>query len=239
MLNVAVCDDDKSFLDRLTGKISAYLKEKEISFQITSFCPGSALLEQAETTMFDIAFLDISMDAVDGIETAHRLRKMNKKICIIFVTNLLDYALEGYKVGALRYLVKDSLDNSFEECMEAVLKRFHIETEEICLEFLEKKTYLNVEEICLVESKGHKLIFLSAHDQSVLGTMNKKLTEMEGLLGEYGFLRVHQSYLVNMRYIVKISSYCLQLQQKIVLRVPKSRYRYVKREYAMYQGDSL
>lgn len=121
---------------------------------------------------------------------------------------------------------------------DAVLQRFHLETEKILLEFLEKKMYLNAEEICLVESKGHKLIFLSAYDQSVLGTMYNKLTDMEGLLGKYGFLRAHQSYLVNMRYIVKISSYCLQLRQNITLRVPRNRYQYVKREYAMYLGNN-
>jgi len=135
--------------------------------------------------------------------------------------------------------VKDSLDSSFEECMEAVLRRFHISTEEICLEFIENRAYLNAEDICLVESRGHKLVFLSAHDQSVIGTMNRKLTDMEGLLNRHGFLRIHQSYLVNMGYIVKISGYCLELQQGITLNVPKNRYPYVKREYALYRGDNL
>ena len=69
--------------------------------------------------------------------------------------------------------------------------------------------------------------------------MAGKLSEMEGLLSEHGFLRIHQSYLVNMRYIVKISGYRLELKQHIVLPVPKNRYQYVKREYALYSGDNL
>ena len=239
MLNIIVCDDDSCFLNRLVEKITAYFRQKEIPFQIASYCSGEALLCKNEENRFDIAFLDISMETVDGIETAHRLRKINKNICIVFVTGYMDYVLEGYKVGALRYLVKDSLDSSFEECMEAVLRRFHISTEEICLEFIENRAYLNAEDICLVESRGHKLVFLSAHDQSVIGTMNRKLTDMEGLLNRHGFLRIHQSYLVNMGYIVKISGYCLELQQGITLNVPKNRYPYVKREYALYRGDNL
>lgn len=239
MLNIVVCDDEKNFLDRLVKKIAVYLEEKDISFQMDFFCSGEELFQNSEKEGVDIAFLDISMDKLNGIETACRLRKINKKICIIFVTGYMDYVLEGYKAGALRYLVKDSLESSFDECMEAVLQKFHIDTEEICLEFIEGKTYLKVEEICLVESRGHKIIFLSADGQSVAGTMNRKLSDMENVLREYGFLRVHQSYLVNMRYIVKISSYRLELQQKITLHVPKNRYQYVKREYAVYQGDSL
>lgn len=239
MLHIAVCDDELYFLDRLVEKITAYLEEKSLAFQIDSFSSGEELFRDYEKTWYDIAFLDISMDKVDGLETARRLRAVNKKICIVLVTGYMEYVLEGYKVGVLRYLVKDSLECCFGECMEAMLQKFHIDTEEICLEFTEKKAYLNLSEICLVESRGHKLIFLSAHDQSVMGTMNRKLTEIEHLMGGRGFLRVHQSFLVNMRYNVKISGYYLELEQEITLHVPKNRYQYVKREYALYQGESL
>ena len=73
----------------------------------------------------------------------------------------------------------------------------------------------------------------------VIGTMNRKLTDVEGLLGGHGFLRVHQSYMVNMKYIVNIASYRLELEPDIILHVPRNRYPYVKREYAIYKGDSL
>lgn len=238
MLNVAVCDDEEYFLHKLSEKITMYLNEKEIPFHISSFRSGEALVQAGEK-QYDIAFLDISMNEVDGIQTARHLRKINKKICIIFVTGFMDYVLEGYKVGAFRYLVKDSLESSFEECMEAVLQRFHIDTEEIRLPFIKGEQYLHADEICLVESCGHKILFVSALDKRVLGTMYAKLTEMEKLLSEYGFLRIHQSYLVNMKYVVKISGYLLELKQGIVLNVPKNRYQYVKREYAFYMGDSL
>ena len=155
------------------------------------------------------------------------------------MTGYMDYVLEGYKVGAFRYLVKDSLEISFEECMEAVLKKFHIDTDEICLEFTDRKRYLKADEICLVESRGHKLLFLAVDGKHVIGTMNRKLTDVEGLLGGHGFLRVHQSYMVNMKYIVNIASYRLELEPDIILHVPRNRYPYVKREYAIYKGDSL
>ena len=239
MLNILICDDEKPFLDRLANKITVYLENREIPFQMAAFCSGEELLKHNEDRLFDIAFLDISMNAVSGMDAAEYLRDRNRKICIVFVTGYMDYVLEGYKVGAFRYLVKDSLEISFEECMEAVLKKFHIDTDEICLEFTDETRYLKADEICLVESRGHKLLFLAASDQRVIGTMNRKLSEMESLLGRYGFLRVHQSYMVNMRYIVNIVSYRLEMQQKITLRIPKNRYQYVKREYAFYKGDRL
>lgn len=239
MLNILICDDEKPFLDKLANKITVYLETREIPFQMAAFCSGEELLKHREEEPFDIAFLDISMNAVSGMEAAEYLRDRNQRICIVFVTGYMEYVLEGYKVGALRYLVKDSLEASFEECMKALLKKFHIDTDEICLEFTNEKRYLKADEICLVESRGHKLLFLSAGDKHIIGTMNRKLTEVEDLLGGYGFLRVHQSYMVNMKYIVSIASYRLELEPDITLRVPKNRYPYVKREYAIYKGDSL
>lgn len=239
MLNILICDDEKPFLDKLINKISIYLNARTIPFQAAVFGSGEELLKLGEDERFDIAFLDISMHKVSGMEAAWHLRTINQRICIVFVTGYMDYVLDGYKVGAFRYLVKDSLDVSFVECMEAVLKKFHIDTDEICLEFTDQKRYLKADEICLVESKGHKLLFLAASDKHVIGTMNRKLTEMESLLHEHGFLRVHQSYMVNMKYIVNIISYRLELRQDITLFIPKNRYQSVKREYALYKGDHL
>ena len=239
MLNILICDDEKPFLDRLANKITVYLENREIPFQMAAFCSGEELLKHNEDRLFDIAFLDISMNAVSGMDAAEYLRDRNRKICIVFVTGYMDYVLEGYKVGPFRYLVKDSLEISFEECMEAVLKKFHIDTDEICLEFTDRKLYLKADEICLVESRGHKLLFLAVDGKHVIGTMNRKLTDVEGLLGGHGFLRVHQSYMVNMKYIVNIASYRLELEPDIILHVPRNRYPYVKREYAIYKGDSL
>ena len=239
MLDILICDDEKLFLERLTDKVTTYLREKEVPFRITAFCSGEKILKSCENRQFDLAFLDISMDRVNGIEAAGYLRDRNQKICIVFVTGYMDYVLDGYKVGAFRYLVKDSLDESFEECMGAAMIRFHIDTDEICLEFTDRKQYLKADEICLVESRGHKLLFQSASDLQVIGTMNRKLTDMESLLSSHGFLRIHQSFMVNMRYIVNIVSYRLELRQNITLRIPKNRYQYVKREYALYKGDQL
>ena len=156
MLNILICDDEKPFLDRLANKITVYLENREIPFQMAAFCSGEELLKHNEDRLFDIAFLDISMNAVSGMDAAEYLRDRNRKICIVFVTGYMDYVLEGYKVGAFRYLVKDSLEISFEECMEAVLKKFHIDTDEICLEFTDRKLYLKADEICLVESRGRQ-----------------------------------------------------------------------------------
>lgn len=86
------------------------MSEKDIPFQIDTFDSGEKLQKGSEEELFNIAFLDISMEDINGIDMARHLRKTNPQICIVFVTGYMDYALEGYKVGAFRYLLKDTLD---------------------------------------------------------------------------------------------------------------------------------
>ena len=95
--------------------------------------------------------------------------------------------------------------------------------------FVEGKMRISVEDIVYIETSRHKNYFYT--DDGVY-SIYRKLGELEEELSEYGFLRVHLSFLVNMRYIDKISSYVLTLKNGKELSVPKSRYREVKKQYA-------
>lgn len=66
--------------------------------------------------------MDINMEEMDGIDTAKRIRQFHSDTCIVFVTAFISYALEGYKVNAVRYLMKDTLEAALPECMDAILK---------------------------------------------------------------------------------------------------------------------
>lgn len=95
---------------------------------------------------------------------------------------------------------------------------------------------LRVKDIIYVVTNRHKNIFhTSERDYGIY----KKLDEIESELCGYGFVRIHQSYLVNMQYVEKISSYLMRLTTGEELSVPKSRYQHVKREYGLYQKENL
>ena len=131
MLKIAVCDDEEQFR-KIVGKyIEVFLTKQFIDFHIDYFQSGVefAGLEE-EMSQYDVAFLDISMDKLDGIEVAKRLRKYSDKVIIVFITAFLDYSLEGYKVNAIRYLLKSSpnLKLDFDECMETVLDKINYTT---------------------------------------------------------------------------------------------------------------
>lgn len=100
--------------------------------------------------------------------------------------------------------------------------------------FVEGKISLDVDEIIYIETNRHKNIF---HLKDRTYSIYKKLGEIEEELKDQNFLRVHQSFLVNMRYIERINSYILTLTTGTEISVPKSRYQEVKRRYALYKGE--
>ena len=95
MLNILICDDEKPFLDKLINKISIYLKARKIPFQAAVFGSGEELLKLGEDERFDIAFLDISMHKVSGMEAAWHLRTINRRISMVYVTGYMDYVVDG------------------------------------------------------------------------------------------------------------------------------------------------
>ena len=145
----------------------------------------------------------------------------------------MSYSLEGYKVKASRFLLKDDLEHTIKECMDSIIKEIKRKEQHIEFSFVEGQIKLNVDDIIYIETNRHRNVF---YTKKQIYTIYKKMDEIEEELAEFGFVRVHQSFLVNMRYIEKISSYILRLITGKEISVPKSRYQEVKRRYALYKG---
>lgn len=113
--------------------------------------------------------------------------------------------------------------------LDDLIADIHQNRQELLYRFVEGEKRLRIEDIMYIETSRHKNLF---HTVDGVYSIYKKLNEIEEDLTDFGFLRIHQSFLVNMRYIQKISSYVLTLKNGKELSVPKSRYQEVKRQYA-------
>ena len=133
---------------------------------------------------------------------------------------------------ATRFLLKDDLDNTLDECMEGVLKEIRREKQTVRFPFVEGETTLKVDDIIYIETNKHKNLF---YTKDSTYSIYKKLGEIEEELADLDFVRIHQSFLVNMRYVDKISSYVMRLTTGEELSVPKSRYQYVKQTFSQYK----
>lgn len=233
-MNIIICDDcqkDRVFLSNL---LREYERNSGEQFNISEYELGTRLCGDAEALKnCQMVFLDINMDEQDGLKTAIRIKQLYPEIYVVLVTAYMSYSLEGYKVKASRFLLKDDLEHTIKECMDSLIGEIRKKNRYVEFSFVEGMVRLQVDDIIYIETSRHKNVF---YTRKQTYSIYKKMDEIEEDLVNMGFVRVHQSFLVNMRYIEKISSYVLRLITGKEISVPKSRYQEVKRRYALFKG---
>lgn len=240
MFRIAVCDDEELFIKTIESYISNYLLKKDVSFEIDTFSSGKDMIALGqEIIKYTIVFLDVNMEEIDGIKTAKKIREFSSDVHIVFVTAYLDYSLEGYKVNAERYLLKNNinLEDSIYECMDSIFEKINHAVLKRKFVFSQCEMYVSLEKIIYIESRLHRLEFHLTDGGNNAYTMYEKLNVIEKELIDYGFVRIHQSYLVNLRHIKKVAGYHVILSNGQSLSVPKTKYREVKNTFIAYIGE--
>lgn len=240
MFRIAVCDDEAYFRNCEEKLIREYMGKWGYVCQVDLYASGKELLDKADAEfLYDILFLDISMEELDGLQTAERIRKLSETVCIVFVTAYITYALEGYKVGAVRYLLKeeDSLESSLKECLDTIMERLNKEEAMCEFEFQGGKKRMKADAVLYVESRLHKVHFYVAEDGVKEYSRYDRLDEVEKELRQYGFCRVHQSFLVNMKHAKSVERYKVTLENGAEVSISKKYYKDVEKEYIRRQGE--
>lgn len=240
MIKIAICDDEEYYRNFLKKQISAYMRKRLLCFTIEIFNDGKAFIDLGVAILeYDIVFLDIDMKEMDGIKTGKKIREFSRSINIVFVTAFISYSLEGYTVNAIRYILKNS--NNFSgiltECMDTILEKMNHKSETVKYWFIEGGKEIDVEKILYVESRLHKLTFYVTGSEILTYSLYKKMDEIEQDLEHYGFVRVHQSYLVNMKYVRAVKHYTVTLDNGMDILVSRSKYKVVKNKFTENRGS--
>jgi DNA-binding LytR/AlgR family response regulator len=242
VFHIAICDDESYFRQTLQEFVSNYLRSNGILCQIDMFCSGEEFLSLGIAMMkYTVVFLDINMDETDGITVAKKIRNFSKEVFIVFVTAYFDYTLEGYKVDAIRYLIKDSNRNNFQnivnECMDSIIEKMNYVVVKKKFGFKEGIKEISLEQILYIESNLHRLFFHVIEEELKVYTLYETLDEVEKKLEGNTFIRIHQSYLANLKYIKNILRYKAIMYDGTELIIPKIRYMQVKETFIAYQGE--
>ena len=211
MLKIALCDNDMEFLKCEKKIIESYLESLEYKHKIILFMDGDELMAlERKIVEFDIICLDIKMKKVDGMKVAYKLREYSKKTFLVFVTAFAPYAIEGYKVNAIRYLLKgqENFREAILECFDTILKQENMSN--VVFYFKEGYRKIGLADLIYIESSLHTLMFHMNNGK--VYTMKEKLDNINMKLKEYNFVRIHKSYLVNVSYIAEIKRYQAKLQ---------------------------
>ena len=234
---VAICDDEDDQLNSLEKLMQGYVAPH--SLQISRFNSGEALLEEYESgARYDILFLDVKMGGLSGIETARRLRQNGSKVLIIFLTNVMDFALEGYEVNAFRYLTKPLTEEKFRGTFEKALREASILSEKYyIINSVENEIFrLDMDDIFYFESFRRRVI-VHLKGKSIEYIAN--ISSVEGKLAPFGFFRIHKSYLVSQKHIEHISRSAVTLSDGTELPLSRQRYKTVFNTFTQYLAGSF
>ena len=124
-MNIAVCDDLPEYREKLKALLNPYISANQLN--IAEFCRGEDLLDACEKgVLWDIAFLDIEMDGLTGIETGKRLRKLQRDVIVIFVTSHINYVSDAFRQDAFQFLLKPVKEEDFRKDFERALRVWKI-----------------------------------------------------------------------------------------------------------------
>lgn len=237
MLKIAIYDREKFFQEKTKNILENYLNRINIIFKIDTFDSENDFNTIiSDDFCYDVIYISSEYYDSNFIDIVNKLRNKECKTYIIFVTSCIDYLIEGYKLDVIRYIEKndDNYNKSVCESIDAVINKIGINKQ--YFKFIEEKKYIPVEDILYVESKLHKLYFYVQEKEICVYTIYNKLDDVEKILINYNFLRIHQSYLVNVKYIKEIKNYMVILKNEIKLVIPKSKYKRVKNMYYQYKN---
>ena len=242
LLKIGICDDEPEYTTILADYLKTYDidSEKDYSFQIDKFTSAKELLSAyTKPETYHILFLDVEMDEKNGMEVAEEIRNMNFDIYIVYVSAHIQYASEGYKYEAVRYVLKNKLLTAgIEESLSSIIKRKNNEKRKMIFSFTDKKRTIDISELLYIESRKHKLIFFVYENQKTVEyEMYGKLSMYEKELKLYGFERVHQSFLVNMHCVTGYKRYEVELKSGEQISVPRARYNEVAKLICKYMGE--
>ncbi len=201
MYHVAIVEDEASFATQLQDYLKQYEEENDVRFKISVFSDGAEILADYQP-LYDIILLDIEMPKVNGMKAAEEIRAQDADVTLMFITNMANYAIRGYEVGALDFVMKPINYYTFSMKMTRVLKRTKQKAQqEILLTLPDGVKKLNVQQIFYVEVQNR---MLSYHTDEGVFMMRGTMQSVEQLLAPYAFAKCNHWYIVNLKHVSEV-----------------------------------
>lgn len=157
-MNIIICDDCQEDRTLLSGLLQEYGKNSDEQFDISEYDLGIKIYEDKEALeKCQIAFLDINMEEQDGLKTARMMKELFPDIYIVLVTAYMNYSLEGYKVKASRFLLKDDLEYTIKECMDSLIREIRQKEQYVEYSFVEGQVRLQADDIIYIETARYSI----------------------------------------------------------------------------------
>jgi DNA-binding LytR/AlgR family response regulator len=210
MFYFAIVDDKADQAERLFSCIEEYFQHDQTRYHIAVFLNEVQFLENFIAD-YDAIFLDVEMPNFSGLEVAREIRLKDSKVCIIFVTQFAQYAVNGYEVSAFDYLIKPIVYHSFVPKMDRIMRKVQENKNNRFIFLKSEGELIKVEErdIRYVEVHDHNLLYHTVVGEYRIAKMSLKVAEEQ--LDRNSFMKCNDCYLVNMRHITAINGNLIYL----------------------------
>lgn len=213
MLRIAIIEDDREYAQEIREYLERFSAEHDVAVETVLFTDGDQIVENYSGD-YDILLMDIELPLLNGMEASEEIRKIDPEVEIIFITNSPQYAIQGYRVGALDYILKPVNYYAFAQTMTRAVERTELKRDRsILVSVRGGKQKVEVRKIRFVEVRDHDLTFhLEDGDITAKGTIRELIDE----LSDQDFFHCNKGYLINLAYVDGIIGLDVRIGEDII-----------------------
>lgn len=221
MLKIVIVEDEESYISVLQEYLKKYEQDTGEDVEVTVYHDGDEIAAFYRA-QFDVILMDIEMKFIDGMTAAEEIRKVDSTVAIIFITNAPQYAIRGYEVGALDYILKPVPYFTFSQKLgRAVEKLKKRERKWITVQVKGGVMRMELADIYYIESQGHDLIYHTKEGTPVAGSTMKSVEDM---MTEMDFFRINKCYLVNLQHVEGVQDkYAVVHGERLLISRPRMK----------------
>lgn len=219
-IRIGIIEDDPASAQLIVDYLKRYQSEFNQEFTVSLFDDGETLVERYKPT-YDILLMDIEMARMNGLQAAKKIRERDDSVVIVFITAAPQYAISGYEVQALSYVLKPvpwfAFSQELKRSIDAVRRR---NDDSMLVETGTNQMRVLLSDILYIESIRHTIIIHTFDGKlSITGT----LKELETRLAEHDFFRSNSCYLVNLRHVTGVRDQDSVMSNGELLRISRPR----------------
>ncbi|MBR1847462.1 MAG: response regulator transcription factor [Bacilli bacterium] len=219
MIRVAIVEDNEQERDELIGMLNAYQEKNNTHFSMDIFSDGFAFLD-AKKLNYDIIFMDIMMPGINGMDASRQLRKIDPEALLIFTTSLAQYAIEGYEVDALDFIVKPIDETKLSQVLERASERLnHKKRQEVILH-IQSSIFVRIaiDDIIYIQAEEHMLTYVTVKERYEVWN---SLTSAYSALPNAQFFRLSRSVVINLAFVKGLSKDNVVMKDGTVFPLPR------------------
>lgn len=229
MYYVGICDDGQNICSSIENMVMKYAKERTIKMEIEIWYTGESLWEYLKSgNSIDILFLDIELLELSGIQVATLIRNClnNRQMQIIYISGKNSYAQELFKTQPMDFLIKPIDSQSIRKSLDLAIEILDKNSKKFQFQNGKEYYYIPFGEIMYFTSQGRKIVMVCINgEKSFYGKLKKIVQDLP-----LYFITIHQSYIVNPKFIARYTYEMIELVDGTILTISKINRKKVRKQ---------